>query len=81
MGHTEVIFVVIYVVFAITNYVVQLATVIPMSVKGDSNESNILKQTPHSLFWNFDAIGYVAMGFATLSAFQVFKKYGFSNAD
>lgn len=76
-SHTAVIFTVIYVVFVVANYVVQLATVIPMTVKGVSNQINILKQTPHSLFWDFDAIGYIAMGFATLFAAPVFEKKGF----
>jgi hypothetical protein len=76
-SHTAVVFTIIYVVFVVANYVVQLATVIPMTVKGVSNEINILKQTPHSLFWDFDAIGYIAMGFATLFAVPVFEKHGF----
>jgi hypothetical protein len=76
-SHTAVMFTVIYIVFVVANYVVQLATVIPMTLKGTSNEINILKQTPHSLFWDFDAIGYIAMGFATLSAVPVFEKHGF----
>jgi hypothetical protein len=76
-SHAAVIFTVIYVIFVTANYVVQLATVIPMTIKGESNEINILKQTPHSLFWDFDAIGYIAMGFATLFAIPVFKRSGF----
>ncbi len=76
-SHATVIFTVIYVVFVVANYVVQLATVIPMTVKEDANGINILKQTPHSLFWDFDAIGYIAMGFATLFAAPVFKRTGF----
>jgi hypothetical protein len=76
-SHTAVIFTVIYVVFVIANYVVQLATVIPMTIRGDSNDISILKQTPHSLFWDFDAIGYIAMGFATLFALPIFKRSGF----
>lgn len=76
-SHTAVVFTVIYVVFVVANYVVQLATVIPMTVKGLSNDITILKQTPHSLFWDFDAIGYIAMGFATLFAVPVFEKQGF----
>lgn len=76
-SHTAVIFTVIYVVFVVANYVVQLATVIPMTVKGVSDEINILRQTPHSLFWDFDAIGYIAMGLATLFAMPVFEKTGF----
>jgi hypothetical protein len=76
-SHTAVVFTIIYVVFVVANYVVQLATVIPMTVKGLSNDITILKQTPHSLFWDFDAIGYIAMGFATLFAVPVFEKHGF----
>lgn len=76
-SHAAVLFTAIYVVFVIANYVVQLATVIPMTVKGYSDEITILKQTPHSLFWDFDAIGYIAMGFATLFAVPVFERKGF----
>ena len=76
-SHAAVLFTVTYLIFVTANYVVQLGTVIPMTMKGDSNEINILKQTPHSLFWDFDAIGYIAMGFATLFAIPVFKRTGF----
>lgn len=76
-SHTAVVFTIIYVVFVVSNYVVQLATVIPMTVNGTSEDISILKQTPHSLFWDFDAIGYIAMGLATLFAVPVFKKQGF----
>lgn len=75
-SHGALIFTVIYVVFVTANYVVQLATVIPMTLKGISDEIQILKQTPHSLFWDFDAIGYIFMGLATLFAVPVFKKHG-----
>ena len=37
----------------------------------------ILQQTPHSMFWNFDALGYIFMGLATLMAIPIFKKSGF----
>jgi hypothetical protein len=67
----------VYGVFVTANYVVQLATVIPMTLKGKSEEINILIQAPHSLFWDFDAIGYIFMGFATLFAVPVFSKHGF----
>jgi len=76
-SHAALIFTVIYSVFVTANYVVQLATVIPMSLKGASNQISILVQTPHSLFWDFDAIGYISMGFATLLAVPVFEKQGF----
>lgn len=76
-SHAALLFTVIYVVFVTANYVVQLATVIPMTLKGTDSEIQILKQTPHSLFWDFDAIGYIFMGLATLFAIPVFEKQGF----
>lgn len=58
-SHAALLFTLIYVVFVTANYVVQLATVIPMTVNGTATNIQILKQTPHSLFWDFDAIGYI----------------------
>jgi hypothetical protein len=76
-SHAALIFTVLYVAFVTANYVVQLATVIPMTLQGRSDEIVMLKQTPHSLFWDFDAIGYIFMGFATLFAVPVFEPQGF----
>jgi hypothetical protein len=76
-SHAALIFTTIYAVFVTGNYVVQLATVIPMSLKGALDEIRILQQTPHSLFWDFDALGYIFMGIATFIAVPVFKKQGF----
>jgi hypothetical protein len=70
------IFTVMYAVFVTANYVVQLATVIPMSIKGLGDEVRILNQTPHSLFWDFDALGYIFMGLATLFAVPLFERQG-----
>lgn len=75
-SHGALIFTTIYTVFVTANYVVQLATVIPMTVKGIDDPIQLLKQTPHSLFWDFDAIGYIFMGLAMLMAFPVFEKQG-----
>lgn len=75
-SHAALIFTVIYAVFVTANYVVQLATVIPMTLKGAGDEIKILSQTPHSMFWNYDAIGYISMGLATLFAVPVFEKTG-----
>jgi len=47
-----------------------------MTLKGASDDIGVLKQTPHSLFWDFDAIGYIFMGLATLFAVPVFEKQG-----
>lgn len=75
-SHAALIFTTIYAVFVTANYVVQLATVIPMTLRGAADEIQILKQTPHSLFWDFDAIGYIFMGLATFIAVPVFEKHG-----
>ena len=75
-SHGALMFSIIYVVFVTANYVVQLTTVIPMTLRGDASQIEILVQTPHSLFWDFDAIGYIFMGFATLFAVPVFEKRG-----
>ena len=76
-SHAALIFSIMYAVFVSANYVVQLATVIPMKLNGTTNDIAILVQTPHSMFWNFDALGYIFMGLATAMAVPVFKKHGF----
>jgi hypothetical protein len=48
-----------------------------MKLKGQAEEIRILEQTPHSLFWDFDALGYIFMGLAMLIALPVFRKQGF----
>lgn len=75
--HAALVFTIIYAVFVTANYVVQLATVIPMTLNGELNKVRILQQTPHSLFWDFDAIGYIFMGLAAMIAIPVFAKKGF----
>jgi VanZ family protein len=76
-SHAALAFTIMYAVFVIANYVVQLATVIPMSLKGKLDEVRILDQTPHSLFWDFDALGYIFMGIATFFAAFSFERKGF----
>lgn len=76
-SHAALIFTILYAVFVTANYVVQLATVIPMTLKGQLDEVRVLQQTPHSLFWDFDAIGYIFMGLATAAAIPIFRKQGF----
>ncbi len=75
--HASLIFTTIYAVFVTANYVVQLATVIPLKVKGASESIRILEQTPHSLFWDYDAVGYICMGLATLVAVPALSNTGF----
>ena len=75
-SHAALIFTIIYAVFFIANYVVQLATVIPITVSGNGDAVKILSQTPHSMFWDYDAIGYIFMALAMLFASPVFDKSG-----
>jgi hypothetical protein len=76
-SHAALIFSIIYSVFVTANYVVQLATVIPKKLEGAAHEIRILEQTPHSMFWDFDALGYIFMGLAMLIALPVFERHGF----
>jgi hypothetical protein len=75
--HASLIFAVIYAVFVTANYVVQLATVIPARLAGAAEGMSLLEQTPHSLFWDYDAVGYIAMGLATLVAIPALSDRGF----
>lgn len=75
--HASLIFTVIYAVFVIANYVVQLATVIPAKLSGTSEAIRLLEQTPHSLFWDYDAVGYISMGLACLLAVPAVSRVGF----
>ncbi len=75
--HAALMLTVIYAVFVTANYVVQLATVIPSKLQGTSESIRVLEQTPHSMFWNYDAVGYVAMGLATLLAVPALRNTGF----
>lgn len=63
------LFSVMYNIFVSINYVVQLTVVIPLGISE-------LAQTPHSLYWTLDALGYIYFGFATLFAIPVFKTQG-----
>jgi hypothetical protein len=74
--HAALIFTVMYAIFVTTNYVVQLATVIPAKLAHAVEEVRLLDQTPHSLFWDFDAMGYICMGLATLFAIAAVSRTG-----
>jgi hypothetical protein len=75
--HAALIFSVIYAVFVSANYVVQLATVIPAELTGASETIRVLEQTPHSLFWDYDAVGYISMGIACTLAVPAVNGFGF----
>lgn len=73
-SHAALVLSILYAVFVTANYVVQLATVIPAKLHGTDSEIRVLDQTPHSLFWDFDALGYIFMGLAMLLALPAFEK-------
>jgi len=75
--HAALLFTVIYTTYVVLNYVVQLATVIPASLAGTSDAIRVLDQTPHSLFWDVDALGYIFLALATLFASFLFSNQGF----
>ena len=70
-SHAAVLFAVMYATYVTLNYVVQLTAVIPYVAPNP-----VLVQTPHSLFWTVDALGYIALGLATLFAVPLFAKQG-----
>jgi heme/copper-type cytochrome/quinol oxidase subunit 4 len=75
--HASLIFTIIYAVFVSANYVVQLATVLPAKLTAGTDAIRVLEQTPHSMFWDYDAVGYVAMGLACLLAVPAVDGVGF----
>jgi hypothetical protein len=75
--HACLIFTTIYAVFVTANYVVQLGTVIPAKLTGAAEAISVLEQTPHSLFWDYDAVGYISMGLAGLVAVPAVGNVGF----
>ena len=75
--HGALIFSSAYLIFVTSNYVVQLATVLPAKLSGGIDEIRVLEQTPHSLFWDYDALGYIFMGLSTLAAIPAVARYGF----
>lgn len=70
-SHAAVLFAVMYAAYVSLNYVVQLTAVIPYAAPDP-----VLVQTPHSLFWTVDALGYIALGLATLFAVPLFARQG-----
>jgi len=74
--HASLVFTTMYALFVSSNYVVQLVTVIPARLAGGYDAVRVLDQTPHSLFWNYDALGYVSMGLATLLAVPALERTG-----
>ncbi len=71
-SHAALLFAVMYNVYVLLMYTVQLASVIPLSLKNPTE--TILTVRPHSFFWTIDALGYICMSLSTLFAAFLFKK-------
>lgn len=69
-SHAALLFAVMYTIYVVLMYTVQLATVIPFSNENQAND--VLLVRPHSFFWTLDALGYICMGLSTLFAAFVF---------
>ena len=81
--HAAVLLAVVYTTYNTLNYVVQLVTVIPAGYswtfedqQGTVGPLSLLNQTPHSLFWDVDGLGYIFLNLATLLAVPAFEKRG-----
>ncbi|MGZ3810416.1 MAG: hypothetical protein ACXVJN_01750 [Mucilaginibacter sp.] len=69
-SHAGLLFSLLYTGYVVLMYGVQLATVIPSSLRDP--RQTLLTVTPHSFFWTLDALGYICMGIATfLAAFAL----------
>jgi hypothetical protein len=66
----------VYAIFGTANYVIQLTTVIPAKLRGAADTVRVLDQTPHSLFWDFDAVAYIATGLTTLVIIPALRTSG-----
>lgn len=84
--HAAVAFAIIYTTYNTLNYVVQLTIVLPAGYswtfenqQGTIGPLSLLNQTPHSLFWDIDGLGYIFLSLSTLFAFPIFEKHGLQN--
>lgn len=78
-----VAFAVVYTTYNTLNYVVQLATVLPGGYTwnldnhaGTQGPLMLLNQTPHSLFWDIDGLGYIFLNIALLFTVPLFARSG-----
>ncbi len=81
--HAAVLLAVVYTTYNTLNYVVQLVTVIPAGYswtfedqQGTIGPLSLLNQTPHSLFWDVDGLGYIFLNLSILLAVPALEKRG-----
>ncbi|MGV3529720.1 MAG: hypothetical protein ACO1OO_12550 [Flavisolibacter sp.] len=74
--HAALLTATLYAVYATLVYVVQLAMVVPQSLRGDAEDIGVLVMYQHSLFWTLDALTYIMLGLSTFFAAFAFEKNG-----
>jgi hypothetical protein len=70
-------FAIIYAIFVSFVYIIQLATVIPSTLRGEGNQVLFLTLTKAHWIQAVDGLGYSLMSLATLFTFPVFASKGF----
>jgi hypothetical protein len=75
-SHAALLFGLMYTSLAIFVYVVQLAVVIPKTIRGEADAIRVIVFTEHSFFWSLAALAYICMGLSTLFASFVFNNSG-----
>jgi hypothetical protein len=74
-SHAALLFAVMYTTYVTLMYTIQLASAIPLALRGNANPLFAVER--YSLFWSLDGLGYVCMGLSTLLAVPVFARQGF----
>jgi len=72
------VFAIMYAVFCVFMYTIQLVTVIPLSLKNTTE--NILTVKPQSFFWTVDGLGYICLGISTMFASFTFRMHNSEKA-
>jgi hypothetical protein len=75
-SHAALLFGLMYTSLAVFVYVVQLAVVIPKTIRGEADAIKVIVFTEHSFFWSLAALAYICMGLSTLFASFVFSNVG-----
>jgi len=74
-SQAALLFAVMYTAYATLMYTIQLATGVPLALRGNANP--LFAVGRFSLFWSLDALAYVCMGISMLFAVPVLARHGF----
>ena len=65
-------------VLLVLHGLIHLLDPIPAKLRGASEAISVLEESPHSLFWDYDAVGYISMGSLALVAVPALSNIGTS---